>query len=107
EGILGRLRIAQDRGQGLVQFMREGDGELADRRDPADVGEILPEVMRLDLRPPACQDIREDLAEELEPLHQLIRPCALGSSRAERQRSYEDPPIFSGISTCDLTPSRR
>ena len=53
------------------------------------MGEVPPEPLRLHLRLPPGQDIGEDLAEELEPLHQLVRPGALGPERAEREGPEE------------------
>ena len=89
EDALGGLGIAEDGGQGLIQLVGQRRGELPHRRHPPDVGEILPEPLRLHLRLPAGQDIGEHLAEELEPLHQLVRPGALGAERAEREGPQE------------------
>src|SRR6266542_7070883 len=86
---LCRLRIAEDRGQGLVQLMSQRRGEFADRRHPGDVAQLLAEPLHLQFRPPARQDIGEDLAEELEPLHELVLPRALGPEGAEGERPHD------------------
>ena len=78
---LSRLGVAEDRGQRLVQLMGQRRGELAQRRDAADVRQLLPEPLRFELPLLARERIGKDLPEEVELLDQH-QPTARASALA-------------------------
>ena len=71
--------------------MGQRRGQLAQGGDAADVRQILPEPLCLELRLLARQRIGEDFTEEVELLDQLLRLRALRADRAEYQPSHHDP----------------
>ena len=54
---LGRLRVAQDRAERLVQFMGDDCGELADGSDPCHMGELLAIALKIDFYPFPLGDV--------------------------------------------------
>ena len=57
EEALGGLRVAQDRTEGLVQFMGQRGGELTQSGDAGDVREFIPQALCLQFRIPARRDV--------------------------------------------------
>jgi hypothetical protein len=99
---LGRLGVAQDRGEGLAELVRQGRGELPHRRDPGDVVQVPPEPPHLHVSPPAGEDAGEHLPEEPEALDHVVVPHALAAQRAEGQGSHHHTLHHEG----DLDPGR-
>ena len=52
-----RLGVGPDRRERLANLVRERSGQCRERRDPADVGQILPQVARLMLGPLAFRHV--------------------------------------------------
>ncbi len=65
--------------------MRQRGGQLPHRRDPPHVGEVLAESLSLRLGSAARQGMGEHVSQQVESLHELVPPGALGRHRAERQ----------------------
>src|SRR6202022_3911764 len=72
EQVFGHLRVAEDRGQRLVQVVGQGRGGAAEGRHPADVRQVLAKPLRLELPLLACQCVGKDFSEEVQLLDQLV-----------------------------------
>ena len=90
----GRVRIADDRGQGLVDLVGQRGGELPQGRHAQSVGQLLSLVLELVFGPPASRDIevRDDQAAfgTLERLHRHREPPR---SRRRMTRIFEQGPL--------------
>ena len=89
--LLGDFRVVENRRQGLVELVRQRRRQLAHGRDAADVRQLLTEPSRLALRLRARERVGHGLANEVQLLHQLVRPRALRADRRDQQASEDGP----------------
>ena len=106
EEILGRLGVAQDRRQRLVQFMGQRRGELPHCRDPADVGQIAAGAVGLRSPPAGATGCwRTPPASSCSRCISSSGQTRSVPRRAEHEGAEERAAGLQRNSTCDLMPS--
>ena len=81
------LRVAEDRGERLVQLVRDRGGERGRARDAVSVPQLAAQLLRLLLEPRPGDGAREHLADDGEAGDHLARPGAPAAQPAERKRT--------------------
>ena len=92
----------------LDRWVEIGGRQMAERGGQG--GQELLEAQPLgerELHPPAVQDAGEGLAEEAEPLHQVVRPGVAGTEGAEGEHAEEGSPGAQGDHTSSVCPRAR